>query len=154
MRVLRGLGTPMVIDADGLWLVNQHPELVQGEKAPNKGARKAPPHCPPPHTHAHMTAGCANVVLTPNKVEFQRLAQLLGVDPDAQDALQQLCTSLGGPVVVRQGGADVVCDGALTLVCEEEGSPRRAGHRSWGNPIPCATACRACCKGGTAPSVA
>lgn len=38
-----------------------------------------------------------------------------------------LACSLEGPVVVRKGGADAVGDGQQVLVCDEEGSPRRAG---------------------------
>lgn len=100
MRGVRRRGLPMVVDADGLWLVNQDPSLVQGY---------------------------ANAVLTPNKVEFQRLADKRGVPIDSPDALQRICQSLEGPVVVRKGGADAVGDGQQVLVCDEEGSPRRAG---------------------------
>lgn len=100
MRGVRRRSLPMVVDADGLWLVNQDPSLVQGY---------------------------ANAVLTPNKVEFQRLADRLGVPLDSPDALQRICQSLGGPVVVRKGGADAAGDGQQVLVCDEEGSPRRAG---------------------------
>lgn len=31
MRGVRRRSLPMVVDADGLWLVNQDPSLVQGE---------------------------------------------------------------------------------------------------------------------------
>lgn len=31
MGLVRRRNTPMVVDADGLWLVNQDPSLVQGE---------------------------------------------------------------------------------------------------------------------------
>jgi hypothetical protein len=109
-------------------------------------------------------AGYRNVVLTPNKVEFQRLADKLGVAPDDPQALQRICSrrgaalplpgskrpgqrlvwaapalyadpaalllaqcSLGGPVVVRKGAADVVGDERQVVRCTEEGSPRRAG---------------------------
>ncbi|EFN55939.1 hypothetical protein CHLNCDRAFT_57702 [Chlorella variabilis] len=84
MRAVRRRGVPMVVDADGLWLVNQDPSLV---------------------------AGYRNAVLTPNKVEFQRLADKLGVDAGSEDALQRICHSLDGPVVVRKGAVDAVGDG-------------------------------------------
>ncbi|PRW57185.1 ATP-dependent (S)-NAD(P)H-hydrate dehydratase isoform X4 [Chlorella sorokiniana] len=100
MRAVRRRSLPMVVDADGLWLVNQDPSLV---------------------------AGYANAVLTPNKVEFGRLADTLGVAVDSPDALQSICRSLGGPVVVRKGHEDAVGDGHQVVVCDEEGSPRRAG---------------------------
>ncbi|KAL4420236.1 hypothetical protein ABPG77_011060 [Micractinium sp. CCAP 211/92] len=100
MRGVRRRSLPMVVDADGLWLVNQDPSLVQGY---------------------------ANAVLTPNKVEFQRLADKLGVPLDSPDALQRICQSLEGPVVVRKGSGDAAGDGQQVLVCDYEGSPRRAG---------------------------
>ncbi|KAL4451921.1 hypothetical protein ABPG75_007583 [Micractinium tetrahymenae] len=100
MRGVRRRSLPMVVDADGLWLVNQDPSLVQGY---------------------------ANAVLTPNKVEFQRLADRLGVPLDSPDVLQRICQSLEGPVVVRKGSTDAAGDGQQVLLCDEEGSPRRAG---------------------------
>ncbi|PSC70682.1 ATP-dependent (S)-NAD(P)H-hydrate dehydratase [Micractinium conductrix] len=100
MRAVRRRSLPMVVDADGLWLVNQDPSLVKGY---------------------------ANAVLTPNKVEFQRLAGVLGVDVHSPEALQRICQSLEGPVVVRKGAGDAVGDGRRVVVCQEEGSPRRAG---------------------------
>jgi hypothetical protein len=135
------------------------------------------------------TAGYRNAVLTPNKVEFQRLADRLNVALDSPQALQSICQRwvpaaaavaafdstvrmpghvqagvaglcrtrrppkivspamintvlmcwflrpptcpcpcrLDGPVVVRKGAADAVGDGRQVVLCEEEGSPRRAG---------------------------
>lgn len=35
-------------------------------------------------------------------------------------------------MVVRKGAADAVGDGQQLVVCEEEGSPRRAGGQVWG----------------------
>ncbi|GAB4819250.1 hypothetical protein N2152v2_006296 [Parachlorella kessleri] len=100
MGRVRRRNTPMVIDADGLWLVNQNPALVQGYP---------------------------NAVLTPNAMEFKRLAGKLGVDPDSKDALQQVASRMEGPVIVRKGSADEVSDGLVTISCDEQGSLRRAG---------------------------
>ena len=72
-------------------------------------------------------AGYANAVLTPNVVEFGRLASALGVDPSSPAALQEVCKRLGGPVLVRKGPEDCISDGGHTLTCDEQGSYRRAG---------------------------
>ena len=96
----RRLEIPLVIDADGLWLVNQKPDLIVGyEKA----------------------------VVTPNAAEFRRLTAQFGIEEGAEDALQQVAQRLDGPVVVRKGKNDVVSDGISVLVCSEQGSLRRAG---------------------------
>lgn len=92
---------PMVIDADGLWIVKDNVDLVKG---------------------------CNQVVLTPNVVEYTRLADVLGVDSNSDDGLQQICNVLDGPVIVRKGKEDVISGpGVAQLVCTAEGSPRRAG---------------------------
>nr|XP_021551607.1 ATP-dependent (S)-NAD(P)H-hydrate dehydratase isoform X2 [Neomonachus schauinslandi] len=78
---------PVVIDADGLWLIAQHPALLQGY-------RKA--------------------VLTPNHVEFNRLSEAVLRDPgDGSDreAVQRLSQALGNVTVVRKGERDVISDG-------------------------------------------
>ena len=41
---------PVVVDADGLFLVQQHPEVIRGYK---------------------------NAILTPNNIEFKRLCQVM-----------------------------------------------------------------------------
>ena len=41
-------------------------------------------------------AGYANAVLTPNGMEFKRLAGKLGVDPDAPGALEEVASRLAG----------------------------------------------------------
>lgn len=116
MRAVRRRSLPMVVDADGLWLVNQEPSLVAGGLRRPCGlprgrrfgtvaaagglleARWLPsctpqpwlPHCPSPALSSR-SVGYANAVLTPNKVEFQRLADKLRVPADAPDALQRMC---------------------------------------------------------------
>jgi NAD(P)H-hydrate repair Nnr-like enzyme with NAD(P)H-hydrate dehydratase domain len=118
--------TPVVVDADGLWLVAQEPGLVRGN---------------------------ANVILTPNAREYARLceavlgpgkakdpllkAPLLGADslPAAHEAeaeaeadrLKALCTALGHVTVVKKGSVDLVSDGHSLLECAAEGCPRRCG---------------------------
>lgn len=91
---------PLVIDADGLWLINQRLDLITGYK---------------------------NAIITPNAVEFRRLTQVLNVDDSATNAAEQTALLLNGPVVVKKGKNDLITDGRFTLLCSEEGSPRRAG---------------------------
>ncbi|CAH8627151.1 unnamed protein product [Dicrocoelium dendriticum] len=52
------------------------------------------------------------VILTPNVVEFERLCNAV---------------ALGGVTIVRKGPSDVISNGEMTIVCEEDGSPRRCG---------------------------
>lgn len=69
-----------VIDADGLWLVQNQPETVMG---------------------------FAKAVLTPNVVEFKRLCDKLGVDQsDPKQSVQHLCRALKGPTVLEKGQVD------------------------------------------------
>jgi len=45
MRAVRRRCLPMVVDADGLWLVNQDPSLVQGGQAGHKALTMPGPAC-------------------------------------------------------------------------------------------------------------
>lgn len=103
LKEARRRGLPLIVDADGLWLVNQELGLVEGY---------------------------ANAVLTPNAAEFRRLAARVGVDAEAEDALEEVARRLQGPVVVRKGSVDRISDGRQTIVCKEEGSHRRAGGQA------------------------
>ena len=140
----RAAGLPVVVDADGLLLVQKEPELVRGY---------------------------AKAVLTPNANEFRRLrgsmleasgegaplpsaAPATGASPaDSEDpdwkakaaelekqlaassspeALQrvqvaELAAALGGVTVLLKGRVDVVSDGETTLEVGFQGCPRRCG---------------------------
>jgi ATP-dependent NAD(P)H-hydrate dehydratase len=98
-------GIPCVIDADGLRVVMEKPDLVKGSKW---------------------------TVLTPNVPEFRRLlaAVLPGEkeetdDPEGQ--LKRLSAAMGGVLIVRKGAEDVVTDGETLLCVTEKGSPKRSG---------------------------
>ncbi|CAK6442732.1 unnamed protein product [Pipistrellus nathusii] len=95
---------PVVIDADGLWLIAQQPTLIQGY-------RKA--------------------VLTPNHVEFLRLSEAVLTDPvdssDRRGAGLRLSQALGNVTVVQKGEQDVISDGEQVLECNLQGSNRRCG---------------------------
>ncbi|XP_011845176.1 PREDICTED: ATP-dependent (S)-NAD(P)H-hydrate dehydratase isoform X5 [Mandrillus leucophaeus] len=95
---------PVVIDADGLWLVAQQPALIQGYQ---------------------------KAVLTPNHMEFSRLydAVLRGpVDSDDRHgSVLRLSQALGNVTVVQKGERDILSNGQQVLVCSQEGSSRRCG---------------------------
>ncbi|KAI8055129.1 YjeF domain-containing protein [Syncephalis plumigaleata] len=90
---------PMVIDADGLYLVQHHPELIRGY---NKA------------------------VLTPNVVEFQRLCTAM-VNSSPSAAAEQLSHQLGGVTIVQKGSTDIIAQGSIVLHCDVNGSLKRCG---------------------------
>ncbi|KAI9491558.1 H-hydrate dehydratase [Zychaea mexicana] len=93
----------IVVDADGLFLVQQHPETV-------KDYDKA--------------------VLTPNVVEFKRLCECMNINAKEheQDTLAaQLSKAFGGVTIVQKGKVDLISNGKEVLRCETEGGLRRVG---------------------------
>ena len=94
---------PFVLDADGLMLASQRPELVRG---------------------------CTECILTPNVVEFGRLAEAMGVDVKKGDPTK-LCSEVakayGGVTIIQKGSKDYISNGAHTLVSEGEGGAKRSG---------------------------
>lgn len=104
----RILGLPVVLDADGLWLVAQDVSVVRGY---------------------------ANAVLTPNVVEFARLADAVTRD-DASvklgvaggvEQVRALAAALGNVTILQKGATDMISDGRMVVECDEAGSPRRCG---------------------------
>ncbi|XP_070831483.1 ATP-dependent (S)-NAD(P)H-hydrate dehydratase isoform X1 [Chaetodon trifascialis] len=95
---------PIVIDADGLWLVTQQPSVIQGYQ---KG------------------------ILTPNFMEFTRLYESLHHEPmdgsDHQRNVVQLSVAMGNLTVVLKGEQDLITDGSKVISCSIEGSGRRCG---------------------------
>ncbi|XP_067459888.1 ATP-dependent (S)-NAD(P)H-hydrate dehydratase isoform X1 [Thunnus thynnus] len=95
---------PIVIDADGLWLVTQQPSVIQGYQ---KG------------------------ILTPNFMEFTRLYEALHHEPmdssDQQRSVMQLSVAMGNLTVVLKGEQDLITDGSKVISCSIEGSGRRCG---------------------------
>ncbi|XP_036084696.1 ATP-dependent (S)-NAD(P)H-hydrate dehydratase isoform X3 [Rousettus aegyptiacus] len=104
LEVSKARGIPLIIDADGLWLIAQQPTLIQGY-------RKA--------------------VLTPNHMEFGRLSEAVLKDPvdnsDRRAAVLRLSQALGNVTVVQKGEQDVISDGEHVLECSQQGSNRRCG---------------------------
>jgi len=73
----------IVLDADGLYMVGQDISII-------KGYRRA--------------------VVTPNVVEFKRLSEQVGVDPDTPSDLRAALVSrrLGGVTVLQKGPVDII----------------------------------------------
>ncbi|CAH8535782.1 unnamed protein product [Heterobilharzia americana] len=92
---------PIVIDADALHIINDNPSLIEGYR---------------------------KTILTPNTVEFSRLYySVFSCNPNnTSDATKCLADKLG-VTIVHKGPADIISDGQTTVLCIEQGSPRRCG---------------------------
>ncbi|KAH3673400.1 hypothetical protein WICPIJ_009788 [Wickerhamomyces pijperi] len=108
IQFLKHQGTPMILDADALFIITKNPELIKGYK---------------------------NCILTPNVMEFKRLAVALGIELSEStsdvEALKketvQLSKALGGLAVLRKGAVDIMVQGDKVLLNSMEGSNRRVG---------------------------
>ncbi|KAM9320975.1 ATP-dependent (S)-NAD(P)H-hydrate dehydratase [Gastrophryne carolinensis] len=97
-------GIPLVIDADGLWLIAQQPSVIQGYP---------------------------KAVLTPNFMEFTRLYEAMLSEPvntsDQHGSVLRLSQAMGNITIVQKGESDLISDGTKVFVCNQEGSNRRCG---------------------------
>ena len=105
IKAAREHNTPLVLDADALWLIQSQPDLIHGYK---------------------------ECVLTPNVVEFGRLAKAVGIGedemPDTGEAgCKKLAAALGGVLILRKGPVDWISDGSISTKCEQEGGRKRSG---------------------------
>lgn len=107
LSAARERGMPVVLDADGLQLATARPELVRG---------------------------WTECVLTPNVVEFERLAKSVGLDADgktgdenAGERCGALARALGGVTVVQKGSVDWISNGETTVESAGKGGLKRAG---------------------------
>ncbi|XP_049584737.1 ATP-dependent (S)-NAD(P)H-hydrate dehydratase isoform X1 [Syngnathus scovelli] len=95
---------PIIIDADGLWLVTKQPSVIHGYQ---KG------------------------IITPNFMEFTRLYDTLqhkAVDSvDHRSSVLQLSETMGNITVLLKGEKDLIADGSTVVTCSTEGSGRRCG---------------------------
>jgi len=83
MSLARSQGMFLVLDADALFLIGQDVSLI-------KGYRRA--------------------VVTPNVVEFKRLSEAVGVDPNtpAGERAAEVSRALGGVTVLQKGAKDII----------------------------------------------
>ncbi|EON61964.1 YjeF [Coniosporium apollinis CBS 100218] len=103
IKEARKQNIPFVLDADGLYIAQTQPDLVQGYN---------------------------NCILTPNVVEFGRLAKSKGIDVSEGDPTQmcsKLAKAFGGVTIIQKGGKDYISNGEHTLVSEGEGGLKRSG---------------------------
>ncbi|PSR86982.1 carbohydrate kinase [Coniella lustricola] len=110
----RKQNTPLVLDADALMVVQNHPELVKGYKL---------------------------AVLTPNIVEFGRLCKALDIEDKVKEAensgqdeaskatarVEALARALDGVTIVQKGFHDFISNGKTTLTVDLEGGKKRSG---------------------------
>ena len=101
--IARDDGKPLVVDADGLYLISREPNLLADFPAPG-------------------------AILTPNAMEFARLVK--NDDPDAfgtTDANALLDNWGPNVTLIRKGAEDVVLDRAMSFKVTGGGSGRRCG---------------------------
>lgn len=101
---IKVLNKPLVMDADALWLVSHAPLVVRNY---------------------------SKAILTPNVVEFGRIAAVLkvdiGDDKDAAAGAMAVSEALGGVTIIRKGANEILATKDLHLVSHGDGLPRRAG---------------------------
>ncbi|KAG5361286.1 ATP-dependent (S)-NAD(P)H-hydrate dehydratase [Yarrowia sp. C11] len=90
----------IVIDADGLFLVQNNPDVIKGYK---------------------------RAVLTPNVMEFKRLQDSLGLKPQGEDDVTKLAQAFGGVTILQKGQVDRISNGSETLVSDIQGGLKRVG---------------------------
>ena len=93
---------PMVLDADALWLVQTDPSIIEGYK---------------------------ECILTPNVIEFARLAKSVDVDAsgDKDKACQEVAAKLGGVCILQKGAVDYISQGRDITVSDFKGGLKRSG---------------------------
>lgn len=96
IREVRNRSMPLVIDADGLFLVQNNPDVIKGYK---------------------------NAILTPNVMEFARLKSAVGLSESS--SLEDLCTKFGGLTIIEKGKEDRISNGLTTLINKIPGGLKR-----------------------------
>ncbi|KKZ67863.1 YjeF [[Emmonsia] crescens] len=108
IKEARSKEIPIVLDADALLLIQEHPDLIHGY---------------------------AECILTPNVVEFARLAKALGADVSSvsdndagkSEACKRLSNALGGVTIIQKGAHDMISNGIANVVCDVRGGLKRSG---------------------------
>ncbi|BFZ53580.1 hypothetical protein PYCC9005_000607 [Savitreella phatthalungensis] len=101
IQEIRRRNIPLVVDADGLWLIKNRPELIQGYD---------------------------NTILTPNVIEFGRLCDAVGLS--SQGKPEEKCKELASKLnvtIVQKGAKDYISNGVKTYVVDIEGGLKRCG---------------------------
>jgi len=102
LKMARERDMYVVLDADGLYMVQQDPDIVKGYN---------------------------RAVLTPNVVEFGRLCDTMKVPKDspAHEVAGLLAKALGNVTIIQKGPSDIISTGTETQIVEEPGGLKRAG---------------------------
>lgn len=115
IKEARSKSIPFILDADGLLIVTEDPNIVKGYK---------------------------ECILTPNVVEFGRLAKALGIKVPSQaeiaeeegnrtsketEACEQLSKALGGVTIIQKGPHDVISNGVTSIISDVKGGLKRSG---------------------------
>ncbi|KAG8954629.1 hypothetical protein FRC04_011062 [Tulasnella sp. 424] len=92
----------IVLDADGLWLIQNEPHLVKDYK---------------------------RAILTPNVVEFKRLCDSMKVPKDSppEQLASLLAKAFGNVTIIQKGQQDIISNGDRTEVVDVEGGLKRVG---------------------------
>lgn len=100
--IAREMNLFIVIDADGLWLVQNEPDVIKGYK---------------------------RAVLTPNVIEFKRLCDALQIDKSGPEEglAKKVAEALGFVTVCHKGEKDIITNGQETIISDEEGGLKRCG---------------------------
>eukprot|EP00397_Hematodinium_sp_SG-2012_P049809 GEMP01057601.1.p1 GENE.GEMP01057601.1~~GEMP01057601.1.p1 ORF type:complete len:349 (+),score=66.66 GEMP01057601.1:94-1140(+) len=110
LHQLRATSTPTVVDADGVKAIMSDLNSVIGHSA---------------------------CVLTPNRREFELLAEKLGIAPLPpasvrmrtllETCVKRIAKELGYVTIVLKGTADIISDGRTVVICDVRGSYKRPG---------------------------
>ncbi|WVQ82094.1 ATP-dependent (S)-NAD(P)H-hydrate dehydratase [Cryptococcus sp. DSM 104549] len=79
----------VVVDADGLWLVQNEPKVVLD------------------------WPGVPRIILTPNVMEFKRLCETMKIDASSspETLCPKLAAALGNPTIIQKGPSDIISNG-------------------------------------------
>jgi len=94
---------PLIIDADGLYLIQNHPEII-------KGYHKA--------------------ILTPNIAEFERLCERMKInfeDNHNNNMAGLLSQAFDGVTIIQKGQYDLISNGNEVFKVDNEGGLKRCG---------------------------
>ncbi|KAI9296511.1 carbohydrate kinase [Neoconidiobolus thromboides FSU 785] len=96
------LELPIVVDADGLFLIQNEPQIIKGYK---------------------------KAILTPNLVEFERLCKIMDIsmDMEKEKLCHKLSLAMNGVTIIQKGKFDIVSNGINTYSCEIDSGAKRCG---------------------------
>lgn len=103
INVAMELQIPIILDADGLFLILQDPSVI---------------------SNYHKA------ILTPNRIEFERLYEKVFERKTEKAKSVEETKALAmemGVTIVQKGSQDIITDGITVVICHNEGSSRRCG---------------------------